>query len=59
MTGVPRASRFYAGPCEPHVVRPRAGALRALHVTPPQPGIDWRLPGTLPLSANAAGEEQP
>ena len=56
----PRASRDYARPCGPHVVRPRAGALRALHVDPRRsPALTGTCPGTLPGSAHAAGEEQP
>jgi uncharacterized membrane protein len=43
-----------------HVVRPRGGALRALHVDPRRsPALTGTCPATLPLSANAAGDERP
>ncbi len=46
MTAIPGPAGGYAAPCGLNVVRPRAGALRALHVDPRRgTGVNWHLPG--------------
>ena len=60
MTGVPRTSGDCARPCGLYVVRLRADALPAPRVDPRRSlALTGTCPGTLPLSANAAGVERP